>query len=601
MPQFQSVPDMIIKRVDATPDAIAFKYPDPHEQWQDLTWRQTEARIRAIALGVLELGLKPGERAAVMAKTSLEWILADYGVLCAAGATTTVYPSSTGEETAYILNDSNTRIVFVEDEDQVKKLASIKEKIPQVIKVIAFKGGPFHDPWLMRLSELEALGQGVHDRDPTLFRKTALSVKLDDLATLIYTSGTTGQPKGVELIHDAWVFEAEMMVKTEQIKHDNLQMLWLPLSHVFGKVLQVGQLTIGFPTAVDGRIDKLIDNLAIVKPHFSAAAPRIFEKVYNRIVTKAQASPIKYKMFKWARKVGLEYVKYKEKGQPAPAGLRAKFAIADAAVFAKLRQAFGGQLQFFISGSAPLSLDMAYFFYAAGIHIMEGYGMTESSAASCCNTPIAWRFGSVGKPLPGVEARIAEDGELMLKGRGVMRGYHNQPTLTRETLTPDGWLHTGDIARIDEDGFVFITDRKKDLIKTSGGKYVAPVLLEAKLKALCPYISQVLVHGDRRNFCTALVTVDMDSVGGWAKEHQVEMDSKKLSEHPDMIAAVQKAVDRMNADLASYQTIKRFAILPEDFTVEAGELTPSLKVKRKVVETKYKDVLDSFYEGAIAS
>ena len=405
----------------------------------------------------------------------------------------------------------------------------------------------------------------------------------------------------MELIHDCWLFEAEAIDQLGILSPDDHQYLWLPLSHSFGKVLEVAQLHIGFPTTVDGRIPKLVDNLAVVKPTFMAAAPRIFEKVYNKVVTgAAETGGLTYRIFTWAVGVGRRVSALQQQGKKPGPLLGAQFKVADKLVFSKLRARFGGRVRFFISGSAPLSRDMAEFFHAAGILILEGYGLTESSAATFVNVPSNYKFGTVGPPLPGVEVKIApEDGEVLLKARGVMRGYHNLPEATAEILE-DRWLRTGDIGELDADGYLRITDRKKDLIKTSGGKYVAPQKLEAKLKALCPYLSQVLVHGNQRNFCSALVTLDEESIKGWATERGLGGKSTaELAEDPQVRELVQDAIKVLNADLASYETLKRFAILPKDLSVEDGELTPSLKVKRKVVETKYKDVLDGFYEGSL--
>ena len=355
------------------------------------------------------------------------------------------------------------------------------------------------------------------------------------------------------------------------------------------------------PTAVDGNIPKIVDNLAVVRPTFMAAAPRIFEKVYNKVITGAQeAGGLKWKIFRWACDVGAEVSKLRQQRRE-PSGLLAmKYGLATKLVFSKLQERFGGRLRFFISGSAPLSKDIAEFFHAAGILILEGYGLTESSAASFVNLPDSFAFGSVGRPLPGTEVKIADaDDEIMIKGRGIMRGYWGLADVTAETLV-DGWLMTGDIGEIGDDGNLRITDRKKDLIKTSGGKYVAPQFLESKLKALCPYVSQVVVHGNTRNFCTALVTLDPESLPAWAEDNGLGGKSMaELSEEPKVVAMVQAAVDQMNSGVASYETIKKFAILEQDFAVETGELTPSLKVKRKVVEEMYSAVLDAFYEDAL--
>lgn len=598
----ESVPAVFMDRVAKTPNRRAFRFPEAHG-WGELTWKQTEGRVRAIAGGLLSLGLAAEERCAILCTTRIDWILADFGILAAGGATTTIYPSNTPPECTYIITDSDTAIVFCEDEGQVSKLVQERANTPNVRQVINLTGGGGEDGWVIGLAQLEEAGRKYNEENPSAVDDVIKAIPRQQLATLIYTSGTTGQPKGVELLHDAWVFEGEAIESMNTMNIDDVQFLWLPLSHSFGKVLLAAQIQIGFETAVDGTIPKLIDNLAVVRPTFMAAAPRIFEKVYNKVVTGAkQAGGVKLKIFQWAVKVGAQVSKLLQAGQ-RPSGLLAlKYKIATKLVFSKLQARFGGRVRFFISGSAPLSREMAEFFHAAGILILEGYGLTESSAASFCNVPSTFCFGTVGTPLGGVEVQIdPADGEILIRGRGVMRGYRNKPEATAETLV-DGWLRTGDIGELDSVGRLKITDRKKDLIKTSGGKYVAPQLLEGSLKALCPFISQVLVHGNNRNFCTALITIDEEMLPVFTAEHGIKRASyAEITTHQTMVQAIQTAVDSLNKGLSGYETIKKFAILSADFSIETGELTASLKVKRKVVEKAHRTVLDGFYEGALSS
>lgn len=603
---YRSVADMFTSRIAASPNGLAYQFPktaaEDEREWTSVTWRQAGERVRAVALGLRALGLQNEERCAIVSSTRVEWILADLGILCAGGATTTVYPSNTPEECAYILTDSNTRFVFAEDDDQVEKLASVKEQLPNVAKIITFDGSAGHEGWVMTFRELMELGEKQTEEDPSLFDAVVQSVEPQHLATLIYTSGTTGRPKGVELTHDCWVFEGEAIEKTGLITADDHQYLWLPLSHSFGKVLEAAQLAVGFPTTVDGRIPKLVDNLAVIRPTVMAAAPRIFEKVYNKVVTgAAEAGGAKERIFKWSMSVGRQVSRLRQRGVEPKGMLKIRYSVADRLVFSKLRARFGGRIRYFISGSAPLSREIAEFFHAAGILILEGYGLTESSAATFVNRPDSFAFGTVGKPLDGVEVKIApSDGEVLIRGRGIMRGYHNLADATGEALDEEGWLRTGDIGELDEQGRLAITDRKKDLIKTSGGKYVAPQKLEGSLKALCPYVSQVVVHGDRRNYCTALVTLDEESITPWAAERGLgDKPVEALAKEDVVRSMVAEAVERLNSELASYETIKKFEILPKDFTVESGELTASLKVKRKEVENRYRDILDGFYEGAV--
>ena len=599
--QFKSVADMFLHRIAATPDGEAFQYPTDGA-WQKITWKETGERVRAIASGLRALGLGDEQRCAIVCTTRVEWVLIDYAINCAGGATTTIYPSNTGEECAYILNDSNTAFVFAENDAQVAKLIDRRGELGQVKQVVTIDGAATSDGWVITLANLMEQGRAYDKANPAAFEQVARAVRSDQLATLIYTSGTTGRPKGVELIQDCWVYEGECIEALNLIAPTDLQYLWLPLSHVFGKVLTAAQLKIGFTTAIDGRIDKLVDNLGIVKPTFVAAVPRIFEKVHNKVIAGAKdGGGLKLKIFRWAFSVGKEVSAIVQKGGQPTGLLALQNKIATRLVFSKLQNRFGGRVRFFISGSAPLSRDLADFFHAAGIRVCEGYGLTESSAASFVNRPDKYRFGTVGLPLPGTEVKLApEDGEILLRGRGIMRGYHNLPDATRESIDGEGWLHTGDIGVLQPDGFLQITDRKKDLIKTSGGKYVAPQALEGKLKAISPWVANVVVHGNNRNFCSALVTLDEEAIRKWARENGVgDLPMAQLADHAGVRALVQADLDRLNAGLASYETVKKFAILPADFTIEAGELTASLKVKRKEVERRYKSVLDGFYVGAL--
>jgi long-chain acyl-CoA synthetase len=596
-----TVAALFVHRVRESADAIAYQFPQG-DGWATMTWKETGARVRRIALGLHALGLHSEDRVGIAASTRIEWILADLGILCAGGATTTIYPSSTSADCRYILADSQARFVFAEDREQLAKLVEARAELPKLEKVILVDGEPPGDldGWAITLAELERLGREHDQAHPELYEATVAAIEPGHLATLIYTSGTTGQPKGVELLHDCWVFTGEGIEALGILRPDDHQYLWLPLSHSFGKVLEAAQLQVGFRTTVDGRIPKLVENLAQIRPTFMAAAPRIFEKVYNKVITGAQQSPVKWAIFRWALGVGQRASKLRQ-ARKQPRGLLAlQLRIADKLVFGKLRARFGGRIRYFISGSAALSREMAEFFHAAGILILEGYGLTESSAASFVNRPDSFEFGTVGREVPGVKLRIDPDtGEVLLGGRGIMRGYHGLPEATAEALV-DGWLRTGDVGERTPAGNLKITDRIKDLIKTSGGKYVAPQQLEGSLKALCPYIGQVVVHGNNRNFCVALITLDPESIPAWQAEHGLQdTPYAELGKAPRVQQLLQEAVDRLNAELPSYATIKRFAVLPKDLTVEDGELTPSLKIKRKVVEREYADVIDGFYAGAV--
>lgn len=595
----RNVPELFLDRVGKTPNLEAFRYPDG-DTWRSLTWSQTEARVRAISAGLRALGLAHEGVCAILSSTRLDWVLADFGILCAGGATSTIYPSSTPDECAFILSDSSSAFAFVENDEQVAKLASRRSELPALRHVVVFDGARSPDGWVISFADLESQGRAWDRAHPGAFEEMANQIRPDALATLIYTSGTTGTPKGVELTHDCWVQQSASIVKSGILDHeDPYQFFWLPLAHSFGKMIGTAQLRIGFPTAIDGRIDKIVENLAKIRPTFVCAVPRIFEKVHNKVVVSAtQGGAVKAAIFRWAVDVGLQTSRARQQGRKPGPVLAAQHALADRLVFAKIRQIFGGRLEFFVSGSAPLSRDVAEFFDAMGVVILEGYGLTESSAGTHANLVRARKIGTVGPAFPGIEVKIAEDGEVLMRGPWIMRGYHELPEATAEALDADGWLHTGDVGQVDGEGFLTITDRKKDLIKTSGGKYVAPSELESRLKALSPYVAQTLVHGDRRNYVTALVTLDAEAMAGWAKEHGLDAAAMpELVRHPDVRAMVQGVVDELNATLPRFATVKKFAILPREFSEAAGEVTPSQKLKRKVIETRYRDVIDAMYGG----
>ncbi|MEO6472785.1 MAG: AMP-dependent synthetase/ligase [Aeromicrobium sp.] len=592
----KSVADMFYNRVKKSADREAYRYPDANERWISLTWGETGERVTNIAAGLVSLGIESQERVAIASGTRLEWILADLAINAAGAATTTVYPATIADDVAYILADSGSRIVFAEDDEQVAKLREKHSELPAIIKVIVTDGTTDGD-WVISFDELEALGKEHLAENPSVIDDRVAAITPQHLATLIYTSGTTGRPKGVRLLHDGWVFEGACIDAGGYLTEDDLQFLWLPMAHSFGKVLLSTQLQIGFATAIDGRVPKIIDNLPIIRPTFMGAAPRIFEKVYGRIVGMTEAEGgAKLKIFKWAESVGLEYSRAVRAGKSVSPVLKAKHAVADKLVFAKVRERFGGRVKFFISGAAALSPDIAEWFHAAGILILEGYGMTETSAGATVNQPEHFRLGSVGLPFPGCEIKIAPDNEILIKGPNIMQGYHNLESESASSLSPEGWMHTGDEGRLDEEGYLFITGRKKELFKTSGGKYVAPPHIEGTFKGISALCSQIIVHGNERNFCSALITLDPEGVAEWAKGNG--MAGKSYSEvvsSPAIRSLIEGQIEELNSKLNKWEQIKKFAILDHDLSIESGEMTPSMKVKRNVVEEHNKELLDSFY------
>ncbi len=590
---------MFFDRVAATPDREAYRYPSSSAEggWASVTWGATGDRVTKIAAGLIALGVEPEQRVAIASGTRYEWILADLAIMSAGAATTTVYPSSISEDVSYIVGDSDSHVVFAEDDTQTNKLRERRADLPSVSKVVTFDGATDGD-WVISFADLEQLGSDLLAEQGGVVMDRIEKTSPESLATLIYTSGTTGRPKGVRLRHSAWTYEGYAVQDLDILSVDDVQYLWLPLAHSFGKVLLSTQLAIGFATAVDGTVEKIIDNLAVVQPTFMGAAPRIFEKAHARINTMtADEGGVKKKIFDQAFKVGIEVSRRKLAGERVPPHLMAQHALFDRLVFAKIRARFGGRVRFFISGAAALNRDIAEWFLAAGILILEGYGLTETSAGTCVNRPTKYKIGTVGLPFAGTEVKIADDGELLIKGPGVMDGYHNNQHATEESLQ-DEWFHTGDIGEVDDEGFVRITDRKKDLFKTSGGKYVAPQIIEGQFKSVCPYASQFVVHGNERNFVSAIITLDEDSIEGWAAQHG--LGGKSYAEIVSSDAAhemVQGYVDKLNAKLNRWEQIKKFVLLDRDLSVEEGEITPSMKVKRKVVEEHYKSELDALYSS----
>ena len=605
----QSIAHLFRQRVAASGSREALQYLVPDtgtesgERLERLTWDQTRERADLWAAGLVALGVGLEDRVAIASTTRVEWVLADLAIMTAGAATTTIYPTMLDADVAYIVTDSGSKVVFAENAAQVQKLRDHRDELP-VLRVVTFDGSADDDVdgtdgWVITADRLAELGSQRLADEPTVLDERIEALTPEHLAVIIYTSGTTGRPKGVLLTHDALVYEGAGVDSVSLLNEDDLQFLWLPLSHVFGKILLILPLQIGFSTAVDGRIDRIVDNLAVFKPTFMGAAPRIFEKAYARIsMMFAHETGVKKTLVDWALGVGGQVAAMREQGEQPSGLLSVQHSLADRLVLSKVRERFGGRVKFFISGSAALNPDVARWFSSVGLLIIEGYGLTETSAATCVNRPRLGRyiFGSVGWPLPGTQVRTADDGELLVKGPGVMRGYHNRPDATAEVLTEDGWFHTGDIGTVDERGFVKITDRKKDLFKTSGGKYIAPSIIETMFKGICPYVSQFVVIGEGRNYASALITLDPDAVTPWAAANG--MAGKEYADVVTSDAAqamVQGYVDELNNGLNRWETIKRFTILDRDLTVDEGELTPSLKLRRKIVVERYGSEIDLLY------
>jgi long-chain acyl-CoA synthetase len=588
--------------VAKTPDARALAAPnatDTGPEW--LTWRQVGERVKAIGAGLRELGVGLEDRVAILSNTRLEWILADLGINVAGAAATTVYPTTEPEDTTFIVSDSGSKVLIAENAKQALKLAGAETSVTKVVLI----DGPADagaTPPQITLADLEQLGADALARNPTLIDDVVAQLGPDTLATLIYTSGTTGRPKGVELLHKGWTWEGVAQESLGLFSPQDLHYLWLPMSHAFGKTLLCGILHVGVPTYVDGRVDRLIDLLAVIKPTLMCAPPRIYEKVYNKTVTSGlSGSGLKPKIFSWAVATGKKRVAFQQAGKPVPLGLSIQYSIAEKLVFSKLQQKLGGNIQVLVSGSAALSRDISEFFAAANLPILEGYGMTEASAANFVNRRGKLKIGTVGQALGDLEVRIDGDGEVLLRGAPVMRGYHNLPDATAEAFTEDGFLRTGDIGEIDSDGYLKITDRKKDLVKTSGGKFIAPSAIEGAFKAVCPYTSQAVVVGQNRNFVTMLIALDEEAIKTWAAGGPLAGKSyAEIVAAKETYALVEGYIAELNAKLNRWETVKKFALLPRDLSIEDGEITPSMKIKRRSVETNFSAQIEEMYAGSLA-
>jgi len=561
--------------------------------WADVSWVEMARRARDISDGLAAMGIRPGDRVAVIGETQLEWILADLGILGAGAITVTIYQSNLPHECAYILQNSGAKLIFCDTDAQVNKIREVRGQLPELQGLIRARGAAA-DGFERTLSELEALGAAWRKDNPNAHAERVARLGNDDPASFIYTSGTTGNPKGVVLTHGNWVYEAYAVEEIKLIGPDDMVLMFLPMAHSFAKVIEAVWFATGCTVAFVESLEKIVENAGEARPTVVPSVPRIFEKAFNAVVTKGLATPgIKGKLFHLALESFEEYAAAREQGKPYSSfGL----LIGKRLVFPKLSQAlserFGGRIRLFVSGGAPLSTKIAYFFDLLGISILEGYGLTETAAGTFVNRPGKNRIGTVGPPVPGTEVRIAEDGEILVKGPCVMKGYYGDEAATAEVLK-DGWLATGDIGMVDEAGCLKITDRKKDIIVTAGGKNVAPQNLENDLKT-DPLVSQVMVHGDRRKFLSALLTLNEDNLRAWASENGVP-SGPGLRKDPRLRARLQRSIDTLNAKQASYSTIKKWEILDQDFSQATGELTPTLKVRRKVVTEKHRALLDSFY------
>ena len=569
-------------------------------QWVDVTWSDLAAEGEAVAWGLLALGVQPREMVSLIGATRVEWTVCDVGVMHTGAIAVPVYHSNTPEEIRFILDNSGAVLVFLENGVQLKKLQEIKPKLPKIHHVVLMEGeGPAGDPWVLSLAQLKAQGAVLKATEPGALEARLAGQGRDDLHTVLYTSGTTGEPKGVMITNENMLFAAECTVGTGLLNREMQHMLFLPFAHSFAQIIKCGWFGSGCTQIFAESVDKLIDNAGETGPTALSGVPRIYEKAFNSVVSGGMAqSGLGGTLFRMTMREFEAYAKAKEKGEAYSSfawSLAKKLVLPK--IHEKLVKRFGGRMQQFVSGGAPLARKIGYFFDLLGFDMLEGYGLTETIALTSINLPGATRLGSVGRAFGGVEVQIAADGEILERGRHIMRGYYNKPEATAEVIDKDGWFHTGDIGEIDRDGYIRITDRKKDLIKTSGGKYIAPQALEGAIKTLSQLISQVVVIGDGHKYVTVLLTVaEADAKALAAGAGEPAGTYAEATRSKAVLSKVQEAVDKLNSGLASYETVKRFNILDHDFSQETGQLTPTLKVKRKFCTAKYRPEIDEMYQ-----
>lgn len=591
----QTVPDLFLTAVHDKPRADCFSSRDAQGRWQPVSSAEALRRVRALRRGLESLGVKPGDRVALLAENRVEWALTDLGIQCAGAISVPIYPTLLPDAIAQILADCGPVAVFLSTGDQAAKIHQIRGSLPSVRDVIAFDRTELPD--ILSFGRLLEIGQNLVDQDPPAPRDDCTAADPEAPCSIIYTSGTTGTPKGVVLSHRNFV--SNVLAIQDQFPFARLDrcLSFLPLSHVLERMAGLYTMVYaGVGIAYAERMDTVPRDILEVKPEIMISVPRLYEKIYAKAIGTAMgAGWPKRDIFFWSRRVAVEWARRKADGTPLPAGLRLQHGLADRLVYRKLRARLGGKVVVMVSGGAPLSPKINLFFNGAGLDICEGYGLTETSPVLTCNTPAVKRYGSVGRPVVDTEIRIAPDGEILARGPQVMIGYWNKPEATAEVLAPDGWFATGDIGKVDEDGFVFITDRKKDVIVTAGGKNIAPQPIENRFQTN-KYVSQVVVVGDSRQFLSALVVPDFATVGGYAAAQGLNAATPaELVAHPAVQDLFQQQLDELNTELPGFSQIKKCSLLEQEFTQEAGELTPTMKVKRFAIARKYRDVIAAMY------
>ncbi|HPF35974.1 MAG TPA: long-chain fatty acid--CoA ligase [Candidatus Krumholzibacteria bacterium] len=591
----QTIPQLFFDAVAQRPRPDMFSAKDAGGTYRDISSEEMQRRVRAVRLGLDALGVGRGDRVAILSENRVEWALTDLAALALGAVDVPIYPTLLPETIEYILKDCEPKAVFVSNAEQAGKIDEIRAGLPFLTDVISYDAVAV--PNVMTFAKLEQMGASMAEKLPQSAADEVGPAEPEDLCSIIYTSGTTGNPKGVMLSH--WNFVSNVLdaVSLIDIGTEDKVLSFLPLSHVFERM--AGYYTMvyaGTGIAYAEGVDTVADDMGVVKPTVMVSVPRLYEKIYDKVNAAAMSGgPAKRTIFGWAKKVGKEVCHLEQAGGTAGGWLKVQQGIVDRLVFSKLRARTGGRLRFFVSGGAPLAVHINEFFYAAGLTVLEGYGLTETSPVISVNTFERNRIGSVGPVIPSTEVRIADDGEILARGPGIMLGYYNNPEATAETIDEEGWLHTGDIGHLDKEGYLFITDRKKDILVTAGGKNVAPQPIENQLKKN-KFIGQVVVVGDRRPYLACLIVPNFEELEAWAKLHHVGWsDHAELLAKPEVLEKFQRGLDRANAKLPSFGTIKRFGLVKDEFTLERGELTPTLKVKRNVIQREYADLIDRMY------
>jgi long-chain acyl-CoA synthetase len=560
-------------------------------KWRTMSWREARARVRALALGLAARGVGKGDRVALFLPNRVEWCLVDWANICLGALTVPVYASSTPAQAGNILAHCGAAVLFVDSTEKIKRLGEAISGVRLVVTLDGEVGADASAPPIVHLAELERAGleQGVSNA----FEKTASALGPDDDLTIIYTSGTTGEPKGVLTTHRHYLFMVEAAAAAIGCDENDSDMLFLPLAHSLGRVEHFFAVAQGLTCGVARSLETIAKDLPELKPTILISVPRIYENAYERIRSRAEsAGALRRAIFYWAVSVGQRWSRYQSAGKPLPAPLRLAHRLATRLVFARIHQAFGGRLRFAVSGGAPLAEEVARFFHSVGILVLQGYGLTESSTVSHVNRPWQYKFGTVGPPLPGVECRTADDGEILMRGANIMKGYFRDAAGTRETVDGDGWLHTGDIGEIDPAGFLTITDRKKDLIVTSGGKKVAPQMIEGLIKA-DPLIEEAMVLGDGERHLMALVTLDRARLSEWAEKQGIRLgEPEQAAEDPRVAALIKDRIRAVNKRVAAYEAVRNFRILPGGFSMDNAEVTPTLKLRRQIIKERYKNLIE---------